>query len=108
MFRNPYGLTFREEELLGGGKTVTLTDMSDVHEFTNNKDTGKVIGVYYVGFCEDGVFLRVKILGGALLDKESLKANRPKVRFIGLTGKCYVNANNRLALSCTADGLEVI
>lgn len=110
MFRKPYDLHFSASELLGSDiqDIVEIVGIKEAYEYEDNKNTGKVIGHYYTVKCPDGVYLRVKILGEKLIDEETIKSSKVRARFINLVGKSYVDYKGRLALSCTATGLEVI
>ena len=106
-FRNPYTLTIPEVQLTGDNPLVKLCSMKPVLKYEDNKPTDEIAGYAYNVLCADNVFLRVKILGERLVD-EALLAKKPTIQFIGLTGKMYVDNRQRLALSCTAQDLEVI
>lgn len=110
MFRNPHDMHISASELLGSDiqDIVELAGIKEVYEYEDNKSTGKVIGHNHIIKCPDGIYLKVKILGEKLIDEETIQSSKVRVRFINLVGKPYVDYKGRLALSCTATGLEVI
>lgn len=90
-----------------------LLAISDLIEFIDGKPTGNIIGQKLTVVCPDNMYekLTIKVKGEkAPITNEQLqqKGGQVKISLKNLSGKFYRNNSGEYALSCSADGFEVI
>ena len=89
-----------------------LLSVSPLEEYVEGKPSGKVVGQKYHIVCPDRQFEKfiVKIKGKPIITNDQLqqKGGQVKVVFDNLTGKFYRTNSGEYAVSCNADGMEVM
>lgn len=89
-----------------------LLSVSPLEEYVEGKPSGKVVGQKYHIVCPDRQFEKfiVKIKGKPIITNDQLqqKSGQAKVIFENLTGKFYRTNSGEYAVSCNADGMEVM
>lgn len=93
--------------------TGILISQRPAYEYSDGKKTGNQIGITYEVVFPDNLFEKasVKVAGTQpAITEEQLKKNsgKIKVKFKNLTGRFYRANSGEYALSCRAEGLEVI
>lgn len=93
------------------GECVLLS-VSPLEEYVDGKPSGKVVGQKYHIVCPDKQYEKfiVKIKGKPIITNDQLqqKGGQVKVVFDNLTGKFYKTNSGEHAVSCNADGMEVM
>lgn len=90
-----------------------LISQKPYYEYVDGKKTENQIGIKYDAVFPDNLFEKtaVKVASKqAVITDEQLKKNSGKiqVRFTNLSGRFYRTSSGDYALSCKADGIEVI
>lgn len=93
--------------------TAILLAVADLPEYIDGKSTGNIIGQKYHIVATDNGYekLIVKVKGAKpIITNEQIqqKGGQVKITIKGLSGRFYRNNNGELALSCSADSVEVI
>lgn len=93
------------------GECVLLS-VSPLEDYIEGKPSGKVVGQKYHIVCPDRQYEKfiVKIKGKPIITNDQLqqKGGQVKVAFDNLTGKFYRTNSGEYAVSCNADGMEVM
>ena len=93
------------------GESILL-NVSSLEEYVDGKPNGKVIGQKYHIVCPNNSYEKfiVKIKGKPVITNDQLqqKGGQVKVVFDNLTGKFYRTNSGEYAVSCNADGMEVM
>jgi len=106
-------LILTAEQISGNenGECVLLS-VSPLEEYVDGKPSGKVVGQKYHIVCPDKQYEKfiVKIKGKPIITNDQLqqKGGQVKVVFDNLTGKFYTTNSGEHAVSCNADGMEVM
>lgn len=93
------------------GECVLLS-VSPLEEYVDGKPSGKVVGQKYHIVCPNNKYEKfiVKIKGKPTITNDQIQQAGGQVRgvFDNLTGKFYRTNSGEYAISCNADGMEVI
>lgn len=92
---------------------VILLELAPLYEYVEGKVTQNEIGIKCTVVCIDNQFekITVKIKGlKPTITNEQIaqKGGQVKVNLKNLTGKFYRTQSGEYALSCSADGMEVV
>ena len=106
-------LILTAEQISGNenGECILLS-VSPLEEYVEGKPSGKVVGQKYHIVCPDRQYEKfiVKIKGKPIITNDQLqqKGGQVKVVFDNLTVKFYKTNSGEQAVSCNADGMEVM
>lgn len=106
-------LILTPEQITGNenGECILL-NVSSLEDYIDGKPSGKVIGQKFHVVCPQNQYEKftVKMKGKPIITNDQIqqKGGQVKVAFENLTGKFYRTSSGEYAVSCNADGMEVI